>query len=135
MRLRPAAPAAAGRLLLSSFGFLASLGLPAGCWTDSASSSPRTPGASASDPQAPCPTRLVAILHDRATRAPLSGATVLIATDRGRVAYGLTDATGRFETAAVRPPAKLVIYSGETVAESPLIACQPPLRLAVDLAR
>jgi hypothetical protein len=107
---------------------LAALWLASACWTGAApaaASAPR-PG------QAPaCPDRLVGIVHDAATQAPIAGATVVVETVRGSVAAELTDARGRFETAAVAPPARLRIYHGERAVEAPLAPCQPPLRIAV----
>ncbi|HSK01411.1 MAG TPA: carboxypeptidase regulatory-like domain-containing protein [Kofleriaceae bacterium] len=86
----------------------------------------------APDPR--CPARLVGIVHDAAAGAPIAGATVVVETARGRVAAERTDARGRFETAAVRPPARLRIYHGEHAVEHPLASCQPPLRIGVRLA-
>jgi hypothetical protein len=73
-------------------------------------------------------------VHDAATAAPLAGATIVVETPRGSVATELTDAAGRFETAAVPPPAQLRIYYGEHAVEHPLAACQPPLRIGVRLS-
>jgi hypothetical protein len=122
-RLRPAAA-----LCVSIFS---------ACWTGAASPSPLPPSHTGGAPSAaapgPCPTRLVVEVHDRATKAPLAGATVVVSTDDGRVAVELTDEHGRLETAAVRPPAKLTVYYGELTVEHALATCQPPLRLGVDL--
>ena len=41
---------------------------------------------------------------------------------------------GRFETAAVLPPARLRIYHGEHAVGHQLEACQPPLRIGVRFA-
>lgn len=116
------------------------LWLAPACWTSAAPSSapsgpPSAPssGPSSRDPAAPCPARLIGLVHDAATGAPLAGATVVVETDRGRVAAELTDARGRFETAAVPPPARLRIYHGAHAAWHRLEACQPPLRLGVRL--
>jgi hypothetical protein len=105
--------------------------LPAACWTGA--TSPPPPSHTAGAPAAACPARLVVEVHDRATRAPIAGATVVVSTDDGRVAVELTDERGRLETAAVRPPAKLTVYYGEITVEHALVTCQPPLRLGVDV--
>jgi hypothetical protein len=110
------------------------LWLAPACWTSAAPPSAPSAAPLARDPAAPCPARLVGLVHDAATGAPLAGATVVVETDRGRVAAELTDARGRFETAAVTPPARLRIYHGAHAAEHRLEACQPPLRLGVHLA-
>ncbi|HWO26726.1 MAG TPA: carboxypeptidase-like regulatory domain-containing protein [Kofleriaceae bacterium] len=115
---------------------------PAACWTggapDAAAPSTGTgtgtstgtgPAVSAS-----CPARLTGIVHDAATGAPLAGATIVVETARGRVAAEVTDARGRFETAAVSPPARLRIYHGARAVEHRLAACQAPLRIGVRLA-
>ena len=103
------------------------------CWTGAAAppAPPASPAPAAPDPAAPCPARLVAAVQDAATHAPLAGATVVVETPAGSVAAELTDAQGRFETAAVRPPARLRIYHGERAVELALAACQPPLRIDV----
>jgi hypothetical protein len=111
-------------------GFVTSW-LASACWTGAGAA----PTARGPDPAAPCPTRLVGIVHDAATGAPLAGATVVVETARGSVATELTDAGGRFETAAVHPPARLRIYHGEHAVEHPLATCQPPLRIGVRLGR
>jgi hypothetical protein len=103
------------------------LWLASACWTSTAPA----PAATAPGPSSPCPARLVGLVHDAATGAPLAGATVVVETARGRVAAELTDARGRFETAAVPPPARLRIYHGEHAAGHQLEACQPPLRIGV----
>jgi hypothetical protein len=120
-------PAAARSILSLLPG--AALSLLAACWTSAGPPAPRAP-----DPHTSCPGRLVVVVIDRATQAPLAGATIVISTDAGRVAVEITDEHGRFETAAVRPPATLTIYYGELNVEHALVTCQPPLRLAVDLA-
>jgi hypothetical protein len=111
------------------------LWLASSCWTGAApapAGPARAPGSE--DPASPCPERLVGIVHDADTSAPLAGATVVVETARGSVATELTDAAGRFETAAVSPPARLRIYYGEQAVEHPLVRCQPPLRIGVRLA-
>lgn len=129
----PAAPRlAAARRLPAALCLLSSAA--AACWT-SAAAPLRAADPYAPDPRAPCPTRLVAMIYDRATQAPIAGATVVVSSDKGRLAIELTNALGRFETAAVRPPAKLTIYYGEIAVEHALATCQPPLRLGVDLGR
>lgn len=105
----------------------AALALAAACWTGAAP----PPAAGALDPAAPCPERLVGVVHDAATGAPIAGATVVVETARGRVAAERTDAGGRFEAAAARPPARLRIYHGARAVEHPLAACQRPLRIGV----
>jgi hypothetical protein len=112
---------------------LALLALLSACWTGAAAP-PAAPAPAAPDPTAPCPTRLGAVVQDAATHAPLAGATVVIETPAGSVAAELTDAQGRFETVAVRPPARLRIYHGERAVELALAACQPPLRIDVPRA-
>jgi Carboxypeptidase regulatory-like domain len=97
--------------------------------TGTVTSTPPAPALSSS-----CPARLVGLVHDAATGAPLAGATVVVETPRGRVAALLTDARGRFETAAVSPPGRLRIYHGERAVEHRLAACQPPLRIGVRMA-
>jgi hypothetical protein len=106
------------------------LWLASACWTSTAPAA----APAARDPAAPCPARLVGLVHDAATGAPLAGATVVVETARGRVAAELTDARGRFETAAAPPPARLRIYHGEHATWHQLAACQPPLRIGVRLA-
>jgi hypothetical protein len=108
----------------------------AACWTGAAAptAAPAPAAPAAPDPAAPCPTRLVGIVQDAATHAPLADATVVVETPAGSVAAELTDARGRFETAAVRPPARLRIYHGERPVELALAACQPPLRIDVPRA-
>ena len=111
----------------SSTARLAALWLASACWTGAAPASRPA--------QAPaCPARLVGVVHDAATQAPIAGATVVVETARGSVAALLTDARGRFEAAAVSPPARLRIYHGEHAAWHPLASCQPPLRIGVRLA-
>jgi hypothetical protein len=117
------------RLAIPRLGVLglAVLGLAAACWTGTATSaSPR-----GTSPASACPAKLVGLVHDAATGAPLAGATVVVETVRGSVATELTDPRGRFETAAVSPPARLRIYHGEHAVEHPLAPCQPPLRIGV----
>lgn len=128
--MRPRSPAAAAALCPCLCLAL----LPA-CWTGATAPSPppSTGTAPAAAAPGPCPSRLVVAVHDRATRAPLAGATVVVSTDDGRVAVELTDERGRLETAAVRPPATLTVYYGEVTVEHALTTCQPPLRLAVDV--
>jgi hypothetical protein len=105
---------------------LAALWLASACWTGTEAAPAYRPGAAPA-----CPARLVGIVHDAATQAPIAGATVVVETARGSVAAELTDALGRFETAAVAPPARLRIYHGEHAAWHPLAPCQPPLRIGV----
>jgi hypothetical protein len=126
-RRRLAAPPARRLAALS----LAAAGLSA-CWTGSAAP-PATAAAAAPDPAAPCPTRLVGIVRNADTQAPLAGATVVVETAAGSAAAELTDGSGRFEAPAVRPPARLRIYYGERAVEHKLAACQPPLRIGVHL--
>lgn len=102
----------------------------AACWTDARPAPAGRPSA----PPPACPTRLVAVVHDAATEAPLAGATVVVETARGRVAALVTDERGRIETAAASTPARLRVYHGEHAVEHLLVPCQPPLRLGVRLA-
>ena len=87
MRRAPA-PAAAALGLASAvaahLALLATACLAAACWTGATPPLPLAPGAHASDPRTPCPTRLVAVVHDRATQAPLAGATV-VSSAQGRL--------------------------------------------------
>jgi hypothetical protein len=125
--VRPAASRlAAIRLAARPLAALWLASMPA-CWTTGSAHRP-------SGTAPPCPARLVAIVHDAATLAPLAGATVVVETARGSVATQLTDALGRFETAAVTPPARVRIYHGQHAVEHPLAPCQPPLRIGVRLA-
>lgn len=105
----------------------------AACWTDARPSPAGRPTSSGAPPPA-CPARLVAVIHDAATEAPLAGATVVVETARGRVAALVTDERGRIETAAASTPARLRVYHGEHAVEHLLVPCQPPLRLGVRLA-
>ena len=105
----------------------------AACWTESAAPPATAASAGALDPDASCPARLTGIVRNADTQAPLAGATVVVETTAGSVAVELTDESGRFETAAVRPPARLRIYYGERAVEHKLAACQPPLRIGVQL--
>lgn len=105
----------------------------AACWTESTATPASAASAGALDPDASCPTRLTGIVRNADTQAPLAGATVVVETAAGSVAVELTDESGRFETAAVRPPARLRIYYGERAVEHKLAACQPPLRIGVQL--
>lgn len=100
------------------------------CWTGG-SPAPAPSGA----PAAGCPARLTGILRNADDDAPLHGATVVVETPAGSVATELTDERGRFETAAVRPPARLVIYYDMQTTTHALVACQPPLRLGIHLER
>jgi hypothetical protein len=113
---------------------LLALWLASACWTGAPPPPAAPPTASGADPTDPCPARLVAVVHDAATAAPLAGATVVVETARGSVATLLTDEHGRIDTAAVRPPARLRIYYGEAAVEHALARCQPPLRIGVRLA-
>jgi hypothetical protein len=128
MPLRLAIPRLAA-LGLATLG-LATLSLASACWTGAGASSSRH----STSPASPCPAKLVGLVHDATTGVPLAGATVVIETVRGSVATELTDQRGRFETAAVAPPAQLRIYYGEHAAWHPLAPCQPPLRIGVRLA-
>jgi hypothetical protein len=108
---------------------LALLSLAAACWTETAPDPVYRPPPAA--PAPPCPERLVGIVHEAATLAPIAGATVVIETSRGSVATELTDGLGRFETAAVAPPARVRIYHGDQAVEHPLEPCQQPLRIGI----
>ena len=109
---------------------LALLWLAAACWTETAPG-PAPVYRPSTEPAAACPARLVGIVHDAATQAPIAGATVVVETARGSVAAELTDGLGRFEAAAVSPPARLRIYHGEHAVEHPLAPCQQPLRIGI----
>lgn len=108
---------------------LALLSLAAACWTETAPGPAYRPPPAPAAP--PCPERLVGIVHDAVTLAPIAGATIVVETARGRVAAELTDGLGRFETAAVAPPARVRIYHGDHAVEHLLEPCQPPLRIGV----
>ena len=110
---------------------LAALALLSACWTQPAVPPPTA--ARPPDPTTPCPARLVGLVRNADTGAPLAGATVVVETPAGSVAAELTDASGRFEAPAVRPPARLRVYYGARAAEHKLAACQPPLRIGVHL--
>ena len=112
------------------------LALAPACWTGAAPAAAPTPVSSslAGPAGGTCPTRLVVVLHDVDTQQPLASATVVVETPLGSVATELTDAAGRFETAAVRPPAQLAIYHGAHTFVHALVTCQPPLRIAVRLS-
>jgi len=104
---------------------LAVLWLASACWTGPAGSHEAGPA------QAACAARLVGIVQDADTQAPIAGATVVVETDRGSVATEVTDEHGRFEAPAAAPPARLRIYHGALAASHPLAPCQPPLRIGV----
>ena len=106
----------------------------AACWTESTATPASAASAGALDPDASCPTRLTGIVRNADTQAPLAGATVVVETAAGSVAVELTDASGRFETPAVHPPARLRIYYADRAALHPLATCQPRLRIGVPLA-
>ncbi len=107
---------------------LALLSLAAACWTETAPAPVYRPPPTSAPP---CPERLVGIVHDAATLAPIAGATVVVETARGSVATELTDGLGRFEAAAVAPPARVRIYHGDHAVEHPLEPCQQPLRIGI----